>query len=166
MGDKSNLSYCSIGRFSSIGSNVCVINGFHPTDTFVSTHPAFYCISNKNIKSFVKRSKFPEYRHSKGEFYVTIKNDCWIGSNVLIMAGVTIGDGVVVAAGSVVTKDLDDYGIYAGVPAKLIRYRFPNETIEKLRIIKWWNFSEISLMKYAEDFESIDDFLKKIEQNK
>ena len=82
------------------------------------------------------------------------------------MAGVTIGDGVVVAAGSVVTKDLDDYGIYAGVPAKLIRYRFPNETIEKLRIIKWWNFSEISLMRHAEDFESIDDFLKKIEQNK
>ncbi|MDL4470788.1 CatB-related O-acetyltransferase [Citrobacter braakii] len=75
----------------------------------------------------------------------TIGNDVWIGNDVVLKGGISIGDGAVVAANSVVTKDVPPYAIVAGVPAKIIKYRFESDIIEQLLKIKWWNYNYTDL---------------------
>src|SRR5699024_1473398 len=70
-----------------------------------------------------------------------IGNDVWLGSHVAVLRGVTIGDGAIVASGAVVTKDVPAYAIVGGVPASLIRYRFDEQTIERLQELRWWRFT-------------------------
>ena len=109
----------------------------------------------------------PELKHlkmsrikRKGE--ILIGNDVWIGSDVSIMGGVTIHNGAVVAANSVVTKDVPPYAIVGGNPAKIIKYRCSQETIDKLNKIKWWNWSPEVISERAEDFElSLEEFSNK-----
>lgn len=74
-----------------------------------------------------------------------IGNDVWIGNDVVLKGGVKIGDGAVVAANSVVTKDIPPYAIVAGIPAKIIRYRFASDIVEELLKIKWWNYNYVDL---------------------
>ena len=74
-------------------------------------------------------------------------NDVWIGENAHIMSGVTIGDGAIVGSEALVTKDIPPYAIVGGNPAKIIKYRFDEYTIEKLLKIKWWDFGEDELVK-------------------
>lgn len=100
-------------------------------------------------------------------------NDVWVGSNVLINGGVKIGDGAVIAAGAVVVKDVPPYAIVGGVPAKIIRYRFSPEIIEKLLELKWWNLDDEILKEkigfFQKDNICIDDveaFMKTIRQQK
>ncbi|MGN9134974.1 CatB-related O-acetyltransferase [Clostridium sp. HCP1S3_B4] len=76
---------------------------------------------------------------NKGD--IIIGNDVWIGYNAVILSGVKIGDGAIIGAKAVVTKDVEPYSIVGGVPAREIRKRFDNETIEKLIKLKWWNLS-------------------------
>jgi acetyltransferase-like isoleucine patch superfamily enzyme len=76
---------------------------------------------------------------------VSIGNDVWIGHNVIIVGNVTIGNGAILAAGSVVTKDVTPYSIVAGVPAKQIKMRFSKNVIEEIEELKWWNLSEEKL---------------------
>ena len=83
---------------------------------------------------------------------VVIGNDVWIGSYVRIMEGVTIGDGAVVAACALVTKDVPPYAVVGGVPAKVIKYRFDPDTIEKFLQLKWWDRSSSWLRAHAESF--------------
>ena len=71
---------------------------------------------------------------------ISIGNDCWIGQNVFIVGGTRINDGAVVLAGAVVTKDIPPYAIAGGVPAKIIKYRYDEDTIKFLLNLKWWNF--------------------------
>ena len=152
-----------IGRYSCIGSNVKVLDSTHPASTYVSVHPMFYSLLKQNGYTYVKKQKFEEIIHYSGENYsVLIGNDVWIGSDVLIMGGVKIGDGAIVAAGSVVTTDIPDYQIVGGVPAKLIRQRFDNDTIMFLQKFKWWDMSEKWIASHAEIFEDINKFMEKV----
>ncbi|MBA1143698.1 CatB-related O-acetyltransferase [Mesorhizobium sp. CCANP35] len=80
---------------------------------------------------------------------ITIANDVWIGRHAMIMPGVHIADGVIVAAGAVVTKDVPPYAIVGGVPAKLIRYRFSQDVIAKLLAIRWWEWSDEKIKQEA-----------------
>ncbi len=158
------LSFVKVGRFSSIADNVSVVLGNHPVD-YVTTFPSFYYDTSKQIGFAIHRGEplFKDiFKYPKGEnFYqVVIGNDVWIGSHALIMGGVSIGDGAVVAAGSVVTKDVEPYAIVGGVPARLIRYRFPNDIKTKLMNIKWW---EKPLNEINNDYLSycnVENFLK------
>lgn len=120
----------SIGKFCSIGPNFCCGLGIHPIDG-ISTSPYFY------------RGKVEEHKHT------TIGNDVFIGANVTVLDGVTIGDGAVIGAGAVVTKDIPPYAIAVGVPAKVKKYRFDEETIQKLLEKEWWNgtLEEIAKLK-------------------
>ncbi|WP_442920484.1 CatB-related O-acetyltransferase [Methanobrevibacter sp.] len=92
-----------------------------------------------------------------------VGNDVWIGSDAKILSGTKINDGSIIGANSIVTKDVPPYAIVAGNPAKIIRYRFNNEIIEKLLEIKWWNFKEEELIKVIPLLQSNDikEFLLK-----
>ena len=153
VGDYSEVVNVSIGCFCSIGGN-CVIGGLgHPID-WVSSSPVFH--EGKNVM----RKNFSNHRFETSK-KTTIENDVWIGSNCLIKSGVTIGDGAIIGMGSVVTKDVEPYSIVGGNPAKLIRKRFTNEVIEKLKELKWWNFEEEKIFLLAQTFNDIESFLTK-----
>lgn len=151
-----------VGKFCSIADYVKTGFGNHPTD-MVSTYPGFYYDTYNELKySFYKGKPKTELlrKTGGGKFVVEIGNDVWIGSHVLILDGVTIGDGAVVAAGAVVTKDVEPYAIYGGVPAKLIKYRFTPEIVEKMLKIKWWDKGEKWIQEHNEEFEDVERFTK------
>ena len=172
----SYLGYCSylstnasvintrIGRYTCIGPFVRNIVGRHPAQKHVSIHPAFF--SNENVigYTFVKESTFCEFKCAKDNWANVIGNDVWIGERASIMEGVTIGDGAIIAAGSMVTKDVPPYAIVAGVPAHIIRYRFTQEQIELLRNIKWWEKDEKWLKKNTQYFDDIAKFAKEVKE--
>lgn len=134
--------YGYIGRFTSIASYCNVIIGVHPyTFPYATTSPAFFSILKQNGMTFTHYQKFNELRFAKDEYPVVIGNDCWIGQSASIVSGVSIGDGAVVLAGAIVTKDVPPYAIVGGIPAKILRYRYDKETIDFLLKIKWWDNS-------------------------
>lgn len=158
VGENSELPNCKVGRFCSIASNVRIVSATHPTNLFVSSSPSFFSISKQNGQTFVSINKFQEHLDKDG-YYAIIGNDVWIGTNVLIKGGVEIGDGAIIAMGSVVTKDVPPFSIVAGVPARIIKYRFSSDQIDYLKEIKWWGKSENWLRKNADLFDDIDKFV-------
>ena len=98
--------------------------------------------------------------HSKGD--ITVENDVWIGHGSKILSGVSIGDGAIIGANSLVTRDIPPYAIAAGSPARVIKYRFDEQTIEKLLEIRWWDFKEEEIIKIIPLLQSSDmeEFLR------
>lgn len=156
----------NVGRYCSISSEVKTIGGKHPTDTYVSTHPAFFSTAKQSGFSFVDHQKFSEMRFAdlQEKRHVVIGNDVWIGYGVCILAGVTIGDGAVIAAGAVVTKNVELYEIVGGVPAKHLKYRFDQDDRDFLEELAWWNNDLAWIKEHAEDFENIERLKKTIEK--
>lgn len=146
-----------IGRYTSIAPRVRTVNGFHPTQTFVSTHPSLY--SNACCVDLPVRDKpmFDEKRFAdkENQIEVVIGNDVWIGEGVTLIAGVTVGDGAVIAAGAVVTKDVPPYTVVGGVPAKTIKKRFSDEQIEALLAFRWWDKPQEWILQNRETFDDI-----------
>lgn len=131
-----------IGRYTSIGPNVRCVFGKHPSNTFVSTHPSFFSTRKQVGFSFTDKQLFKEFAEPAvpdTEYTIAIGNDVWIGANVAILDGVTIGDGAIVAANALVNKDIEPYTIYGGVPAKAIKKRFDQTEIDFLMKLEWWN---------------------------
>lgn len=128
------LNSTSLGRYCSVAHGVELGFHSHPT-TWVSSHPfPFMAYLPKNLQWPVPCDF--DYMSKP----ITIGNDVWIGAHVRIMGGVKIGDGAIVATGSLVTSDVEPYAIVGGVPAKKIRMRFPDEIISKLIDVQWWNY--------------------------
>ena len=118
-----------VGNFCAIADSATIITGREHKPEWVSMYP--FNIFYKEYKNM------PEALKTKGD--VIIGNDVWIGHNATILSGVTIGDGAVVGACSVVAKDIPPYAIVVGNPAKIIRFRFNQEIIDKLLELQWWN---------------------------
>jgi len=144
------ITHASIGKFCSIGPNAKIGLGVHPSREFVSTHPAFYSPKREASISFVKTSRYEDFHR------ITICNDVWIGESAIIMDGVTIGNGAIVAAGAVVTRDVPPYAVTAGVPARLIRFRFEPADIAMLERFQWWNRDLDWLRSHADYFSNIE----------
>ena len=151
----------SIGRFCSIANNVKILVAKHPTSRFVSTYPGFYSI-NSNY-SYCNKNTYKEHPVNLDESYpVVIGNDVYIGDGVTIIAPVKIGNGAIIGANAVVTKDVEPYNIVAGIPARPIKNRFTLEQIKQLETIKWWDKKDAWLMENAKFFNDIDVFLEKV----
>lgn len=150
----------NIGRFTSIAPEVITPRDIHPYRApYVATSPMFFSLNEITGKTFTKKQTFVEWKPK-----VKIGNDVWIGQRVLLTGGITIGDGAVIYACAVVTKDVPPYSIVAGVPAKVIGYRYSEETINKLLKIKWWDRPLSWLEKNASLFNNIDDFISMAEK--
>ena len=158
-----HLSHVKVGKYSSIGPGVQTVVGNHPTKTYVAMHPAFYTDRKFAGMQISQKQTFEEYSYvdEQKKWLVVIGNDVWIGANAKILNGCRIGDGAVVAAGAVVTKDVPPYTIVGGVPAKPIRTRFTEEQIEFLLRFKWWERDVEWIREHAEEFADIDQFMKK-----
>lgn len=161
MGENNFFVDACVGKFCSIGNNVKVISATHPSSVFVSTHPAFYRSQYGIFKN--TSLKFTELITYDENVCVLVGNDVWIGDNVLIKGGVKIGDGAIIAMGSVVVKDVEPYSIVGGVPAKNIRSRFNSNEIQKLIEFKWWNRDIEWIDKHLGCFGDIKKFMEMIE---
>lgn len=130
----SHLDRCSIGSYCAIAGRLVVRGANH--------HTQFLNIQGYAQRRIIKsRQKVAGVSHAP----VRIGHGVWIGDSVIVLAGVEIGNGAVIGAGSVVTRSIPPYAIAAGVPAKVIRYRFSEEVLERVRRIEWWNWSDSRL---------------------
>lgn len=145
MGFYNSVSDTKIGSFCSIASHCAVGGGKHPKNA-VSTSPVFYAGRNSLGKNFSNISE----EENQG---VEIGNDVWIGEAVFINDGIKVGTGAVIGAHSVVTKDVPPYAIVAGAPARILRYRFDEDTIQRLLDSKWWEWPEEELSKLGDRFD-------------
>lgn len=162
--ENSRFFNTKIGRYSSVGPDIKMVFGQHPTSKFVSTHPIFYSEYSKIGKTYVENNIYQEHRYTPSGYSAEIGNDVWIGADVSIMEGVTIADGSIVAAGANVIKDTEPYSIVAGNPAKIVKYRFAEDDINFLLSIQWWNKENAWLDKYAKYFGDIRQFREAINE--
>ncbi|MCQ6957280.1 CatB-related O-acetyltransferase [Mucilaginibacter aquariorum] len=148
------ISFSNIGKYCSIGPNVICGWGIHPTDG-LSTSPVFYSTLNQAGFHYGNENKIQERKPIK------IGNDVFIGMNVTILDGITIGNGAVIGAGAVVSKDIPPYAIAYGSPIKIVKYRFNEQQISQLELIKWWDFDSEKIREVEKYFFDIDKFIDK-----
>lgn len=123
----------SIGKYCQLGVDVAL----HATN-----HPISY------MTTYINKNLFDgELKSLKQENVIAIGHDVWLGHGVVIVGNVTVGNGAIIAAGSVITKDVEPYAIVAGVPAKEIRKRFSDTIIQEIETLQWWDKSEQELEK-------------------
>ena len=143
--------YCSIGKKAEVGVPK------HSMERLSSSVISYNLEKNfPDYSSYFKQVEFEVYEETK------IGNDVWIGSLVGIKTGVNIGDGAIVGMGAIVTKDVPPYAIVAGVPAKIIGYRFDKRTIEKLLELRWWEL-DYGLLSHIQ-FDDIDRAIEQLEE--
>lgn len=147
VGTNCMLQNTTVGKFCSIANDVVIGTGKHPLH-FVTTSPLFYRQHNPfNLPSHKCTADFEEYQP------INVGHDVWIGTKAIIMDGISIGTGAVVAGGAVVTKNVPPYAIVAGVPAKIIKYRFSEDKIDVLLKSKWWENELKDIKAYMNEID-------------
>lgn len=137
-GDRTMIGYARIGNYCSFGPDVKIAQSQHSID-YITTYQN---ISKRNVGFSLMAQE------------TIVESDVWIGANAVVMQGVHVSTGVVIGANAVVTKDVPPYAIAVGIPAKIIRYRFSDETIDSLLNSKWWE----------KPFPEVCDVVKKLEK--
>lgn len=156
VGVGTEVIFAEIGKFCSIGNNCICGMGVHTLNN-LSTSPIFTERNNALGLTWVNASQVYPYKK------LIIGNDVWIGERVMIMGGLTIGNGAVIGAGAIVTKDVPPYSVVAGVPAKVLKYRFPQEIIDKLQSSQWWNLEKEVIQKNITLFQTKNLTLQSLE---
>lgn len=162
IGVNSRINNSEIGAFCSIASEVYIGLEEH-TISYISTSPIFTERCNGTGHSWIKNDVVSPSKHT------IIGNDVWIGFRALVKAGVTIGNGAIIGAGAIVTHNIPPYAIVAGIPARIIKYRFSNPVINKLNSTAWWNVDDTVLKNNISMFQqnvefNIDDISSKLKQ--
>ncbi|MEH7653397.1 CatB-related O-acetyltransferase [Bacillus safensis] len=151
-----------VGRYSSLAHNIDRLSGNHPTNRFTTSMLTY----DKNVRAFndyltESGNSFEKVSNSMpNASAVVIGNDVWVGQDVRFSStGITVGDGAIIAAGSIVTRDVPPYAIVGGAPAKLIKFRFPPYIIQKLMNLKWWQyaFGDFTTVKADDNIEVFID---------
>ena len=155
LGELCDVADATIGKFTAIAKLVRIGAPNHPMDR-PSQHRFTYCPEYYEASATRDHGFFADRRDAK----VTIGNDCWIGHGAIILPGVTVGDGAVIAAGAVVSRSVAPYTVVGGVPARVIRARFDETTAARLARIAWWDWPDEILFERLGDFQSasIEEF--------
>jgi len=153
-----DIASAAIGKFCSIAAMTRLNPGNHPTWRATQAH--FTYRASAYFPGEADEEDFFAWRRAQR---LTIGHDVWIGHGAIVLAGRSIGTGAVVAAGAVVSKDVPAYAIVAGVPARLVRWRFPPDIAERLQALAWWDWSHEALRAALADFRalSVEAFLEK-----
>ncbi|MFI5011164.1 MAG: DapH/DapD/GlmU-related protein [Hyphomicrobiales bacterium] len=156
-----DMAYTTAGKFCSIAAMTRINPGNHPMRRASQAHftyraSAYFDGEEDEDQFFAWRRSYP----------VSIGNDVWIGHGAIVLPGRKIGDGAVIAAGAIVTKDVAPYTIVAGNPARLVKRRFPEEIAPRLIRLAWWDWSHQALRSALPDFRrlTIEAFLEKYER--
>lgn len=152
---RTSIFNAEIGKFCSIASDVSIGPGIHKMDG-ISTNPIFYLKNTPLLKTYCYDDLFASSKRT------VIGHDVWIGEKAIILDGLNIGTGAIIAAGAVVTKDVEPYSVVGGVPAKLIRFRFTEIEIKEILKSKWWDFPESWFEKNFMIFNNYNDFINNI----
>lgn len=149
------IANTQIGKFANIASQVRINPGFHPYEMPCQHHMLY----RKEMYSFGENDKaFFNYRKVQK---VVIAHDVWIGHGAIIMPGIKIGNGAIIGANAVVTKDVPSYAIVAGVSSKILKFRFSKDIIKALEEIQWWNWTHEDLANRLDDLKDIREFIYK-----
>lgn len=162
VGRNSSLVCASVGKFCSIACDCVIGAGKHTLDN-ISTSPIFTEQANGTGYSWIEKSVVDPCPD-----VVEIGNDVWIGARAMVIGNVKIGDGAVIAAGAVVTKDIPSYAVAGGVPAKVIKYRFEPQVIGVLRRLRWWDMPSGRLRKSVIFFQRANvskELIEELEQS-
>ena len=157
----SDIAYTRIGKFTSIAAVTRINPGNHPMQRASQAHFTY------------RASAYFEDARDEADFFawrrghrVVIGHDVWIGHGAIVLPGRTIGTGAVVGAGSVVTRDVPDYAIVVGNPARIVRPRFPAALAERMLALAWWDWPHAALQGALGDFRAlgVEAFLDKYEE--
>lgn len=153
------LSAVKFGRFCSVGSQLHVADGRHPTRDWASSHPAFFSTREQAGFTFADRDVYEELQRCQDGWALDVGHDVWIGDRVTVLAGLRIGTGAVIGAGSVVTRDVEDYTIVAGVPAHVVGRRCSREEAMELLGTAWWERDLQWLRSHWSEFRTVRSLL-------
>lgn len=149
------IANTQIGKFANIASNVRINPGFHPYEMPCQHHLLY----RREMYGFGSDDEaFFNYRNTQK---VVIGHDVWIGHGAVIMLGIKIGNGAIIGSNAVVTKNVPPFAIVAGVGAKILKYRFPNDIINEIEKISWWNWSHEQIKDRLSDLKDIREFIYK-----
>ena len=141
-----------LGNYVSVADDtVFIVNADHDCDS-VANYPMFRV--GEDFHNPFRQDDFVKPRHCQ----LILGNDVWIGTGATVMGGITVGNGAIIAAGSVITKDVPPYAVVGGNPARILKYRFATDICKKLDTIKWWNWDEDKIRANADLMNRPEDF--------
>ena len=158
--ENTQIAYAEIGKFANIASHVRIYASMHPMERASLHH--FTYRSSWYFEGEADDQGFFDWRAGQG---IIIGHDTWIGHGAVVMPGVRIGNGAIIGSNAVVTKDVADFAIAVGVPARVIRQRFSDDIAGRLDAMKWWDWSHEKLHAALPDFRKlgVEGFLEKYE---